>query len=592
MTKIHSLVVGGIVKKKFVILLFVTIFILILSIENVFALSISYPSINFRLENQPTYCIDEPSGISDSHKESLINMAQKGVTEWKNKLQDAELENKLLWDMKYKLGSASSNGCDITIYFQPNIEDLHQEKDIITLGVFQSLTRSIQVAFENVQSGTLYNVLIHEIGHSLGLGHYISDDNEINKKWQTEEQMSPSIMIPITHINPLFMGITEIDVSKVRQIYGSKGFSAFSSEPIPEPPFIPQPPTIPKPTPLPQPTPPIIPIFPFESIQITQDVIEVGRYEKQQLVKIIGDISKDEFLQGIPVYFLIKHPDQSFQTLKIPTTRTGHFETTLAFDDSSVRGTYHVEASYLEHQDRNMDITFRVVDKGAAKTPPIPKFDEVPYSPPIVSGIGEFDVTFYDNEYTFSGFLAGYDGYVRFIAENECPIKKEVYNHDYVLSSKRNTAASFTFHQLSQGKPDQCSIHLTMSDFDGNLLDQRTVNYKIQINKQRAETFEGTHPFDITKKQEKVPSWIKNNAGWWAEGQISDSDFVSGIQFMIKEKIINIPDLSEQASVTVDEKLPDWLRNNAKWWSDGVITEDDFVKGIEYMIKNGIIQVN
>lgn len=38
----------------------------------------------------------------------------------------------------------------------------------------------------------------------------------------------------------------------------------------------------------------------------------------------------------------------------------------------------------------------------------------------------------------------------------------------------------------------------------------------------------------------EIPMWIKNNAGWWAKGQIQDSDFVDGIQFMIKEGIMVI----------------------------------------------------
>ena len=39
----------------------------------------------------------------------------------------------------------------------------------------------------------------------------------------------------------------------------------------------------------------------------------------------------------------------------------------------------------------------------------------------------------------------------------------------------------------------------------------------------------------------KIPSWIKNNAGWWADGTIDDTSFVQGIQFLIKEKIMKIP---------------------------------------------------
>jgi hypothetical protein len=36
----------------------------------------------------------------------------------------------------------------------------------------------------------------------------------------------------------------------------------------------------------------------------------------------------------------------------------------------------------------------------------------------------------------------------------------------------------------------------------------------------------------------EVPAWIKNNAGWWANEQIDDNTFVSGIQYLIKTGII------------------------------------------------------
>ncbi len=37
-----------------------------------------------------------------------------------------------------------------------------------------------------------------------------------------------------------------------------------------------------------------------------------------------------------------------------------------------------------------------------------------------------------------------------------------------------------------------------------------------------------------------IPDWIKNNAGWWADGQIDDNAFVSGIQYLIRVGIIVI----------------------------------------------------
>ena len=40
--------------------------------------------------------------------------------------------------------------------------------------------------------------------------------------------------------------------------------------------------------------------------------------------------------------------------------------------------------------------------------------------------------------------------------------------------------------------------------------------------------------------QSSIPDWIKNNAGWWADGSIDDNSFVQGIQFLIKEGIMSI----------------------------------------------------
>ena len=46
---------------------------------------------------------------------------------------------------------------------------------------------------------------------------------------------------------------------------------------------------------------------------------------------------------------------------------------------------------------------------------------------------------------------------------------------------------------------------------------------------------------------ETIPSWIKNNAGWWANGQIDDSSFVSGIQWLISNGIIIVEEKQVQS---------------------------------------------
>jgi len=97
----------------------------------------------------------------------------------------------------------------------------------------------------------------------------------------------------------------------------------------------------------------------------------------------------------------------------------------------------------------------------------------------------------------------------------------------------------------------------------------------------------------LTEKEEKpkVPGWIKNNVQWWADGQVDDQTFLNGIEFMVKEKVIDIPVLPEQASDVAEQKIPDWIRNNAIWWSEGAISEDDFVNGIEFLVQKGIVRV-
>jgi len=37
-----------------------------------------------------------------------------------------------------------------------------------------------------------------------------------------------------------------------------------------------------------------------------------------------------------------------------------------------------------------------------------------------------------------------------------------------------------------------------------------------------------------------IPSWIKNNAGWWASNQIDDRSFVSGLQWLISNGIMKV----------------------------------------------------
>ena len=90
---------------------------------------------------------------------------------------------------------------------------------------------------------------------------------------------------------------------------------------------------------------------------------------------------------------------------------------------------------------------------------------------------------------------------------------------------------------------------------------------------------------------ERVPDWVKNNAGWWADGTISDGEFVSGVQHLIKEGILAVPQTTTASAETTTEGIPDWVKSNAGWWADGTISDGEFVNGIQHLIKIGIVNV-
>ena len=96
-------------------------------------------------------------------------------------------------------------------------------------------------------------------------------------------------------------------------------------------------------------------------------------------------------------------------------------------------------------------------------------------------------------------------------------------------------------------------------------------------------------PRDIQKNL-VIPDWIKNNARWWSQGMIGDNDFVEGIQYLINNEIMQVPP-STPGTKTGSNEIPSWVKNVAGWWGDGLIRHNDFVESIQYLIQNRIIKL-
>lgn len=86
-----------------------------------------------------------------------------------------------------------------------------------------------------------------------------------------------------------------------------------------------------------------------------------------------------------------------------------------------------------------------------------------------------------------------------------------------------------------------------------------------------------------------VPNWVKKTAGWWSEGKVSDGEFVNGLTYLIKNGIIKVS--AAGSKVAGDTSIPEWIKSNAGWWASDKIGTQDFVNGIQYLIQHGIIRI-
>jgi len=101
-------------------------------------------------------------------------------------------------------------------------------------------------------------------------------------------------------------------------------------------------------------------------------------------------------------------------------------------------------------------------------------------------------------------------------------------------------------------------------------------------------TIPETSELRIEESSTAVPDWIKTSAKWWNNEQISDTGFARGIEYLIENNILTVPQTETFEQV---QEIPGWIKNTAGWWGDGLLPDQDFVNGIQWLIKNGIMKI-
>ena len=111
------------------------------------------------------------------------------------------------------------------------------------------------------------------------------------------------------------------------------------------------------------------------------------------------------------------------------------------------------------------------------------------------------------------------------------------------------------------------------------------LGYSLILNDNRYFKDSNTKEFVL----ESVPNWFKSTAGFWCSDVITDSDFVSSVQFYIQDGIINV--LRGQNGTDTGATIPAWVKSNACLWSDNQLSDYEFLDGIYWLIDNGKVQI-
>ena len=75
--------------------------------------------------------------------------------------------------------------------------------------------------------------------------------------------------------------------------------------------------------------------------------------------------------------------------------------------------------------------------------------------------------------------------------------------------------------------------------------------------------------------------------------EIDRYDDDSDLSYILVKESSNISQVPEWAQKS-DKKqgVPDWIKNTAGWWASDMITETEFISAIEFLVQGGIIQIS
>ncbi len=339
---------------------------LVPNIQSAFSYNVTFDTTGKKFKDTPVVCGIEPEQnkyLGERFIELLMEETRIAIHEWESLLKQTESKNyKHIWTINYTKVSVEEQEtfpyeqCTMFISFEerpPNEENWYRKVGITQNEVGETGRSNVIIYYAEIdfcfsqdekfyyydpcygdgprQLQQLSTVIRHEFGHSIGLGHYKSDDLGVNVEWARGNTPSPSIMVVFTHQNVEENRIKIADIQKVRELYGQSGF-------LPEP--------------------KVTEHSYIESLQTAkpQFVIPKGGFEVATIWGFLNDTSN---VVGIPVILNITKPDGSTEQRTVRPSADEKFQIQFVIDRETQIGTYLIAASYISG--RTQTVTFDVV---------------------------------------------------------------------------------------------------------------------------------------------------------------------------------------------------------------------------------------
>jgi hypothetical protein len=219
------------------------------------------------------------------------------------------------------------------------------------------------------------------------------------------------------------------------------------------------------------------------------------------------------------------------------------------------------------------------------------------------------DPKFMSKVWYYSCFAIGQDSIIVLNVPRNDDMFKIRYDSDILLSypefNSQGTSLSFS---LIQGWSFDNYINLEFPRYSENESFQVFLNDELVDSIQSIDDMGNWHVaflvepqsegiltitgFDPQGKQIKtilIPDWIRNDAIWWLDDKISDSEFLEGVDYLLEKQILTV---SEREMIEESQRhIPSWVKTSTGWWHEEKISDDEFTNLLENLIKRKIIVI-